>query len=957
MNASRFRQIDEIFDAVLDLPESERERFLSEKCNGDEELRGEVLELLKAENAVNFMENSAMKILAKDIADEPTIAANVWLPNQKIGTYTIEKVLGIGGMGEVYLAKDDKLKRRVALKILPAEYTTDDERIKRFQLEARAISALNHPNIVTIYDIGSFDKINYIATEFVEGSNLRDLINKDLKLKDILTIITQCCEALSAAHSAGIIHRDIKPENIMMRPDGYIKILDFGLAKLNEINLQTLTDFAKTAKGVIVGTPAYMSPEQVSDDNVDHRTDLWSLGVILYEMLTGVNPYKKENRQTTFQAILSSEPPLASSLNSEISPELDQILVKALEKDADLSYQTASDFRADLKRVMREIDSSPSLRTRSINAAKTQNIEKPRRNYLAYGLAILLVSLLGFGAWFLYSRFFNQISAPDWSKAENTQLTSLSGTEYFPSFAPDGKFFVYAGEAVGNLDIYLQRIGGNKAQNLTENSTADDTQPAFSPDGERIAFRSEREPKGIYIMGATGENARRICEFGYHPAWSPDGKEIVVSTQQRDIPNVRNYSLSKLFIINVETGANRMLIEMDAMQPSWSPDGKRIAFWFMPEGSSRREVATVSVNGGEAIVVSKDGTTNWNPVWSPDGNFLYYASDRNGNMNFWRVAINSETGEVKSEPEAASAPFKYNRHLAFSGDGKRIVYVQSEFKSNIQAINFDAKAEKTVGEPFWITTGDRQVSRPEISPDGKFFVSRLPRRTQDDIALINRETGEITDLTNDEAFDRYPRWSPDGKRIVFISDRSGSHEIWTINADATNLKQLTFNNSKGVSFPHWSPDGTQILYSLNAESFLFDWRKNANEQKPVALPIPENGARFVVWDWSLDGKRLTGTFGSGMEGIGYFSFADNKYVKISDAKEIPSWLPDSRRVIFARRGKVFILDVETKKEKEIALPQADEISTVGVSRDSNLLYFTVVSKESDIWLLDASSGH
>lgn len=955
MNASRFRQIDELFDAALDLPESAREKFLSEKCGDDEELKREVLKLLKADDAGNFMENSAMKILARDIADEPTVVTNVWLPNQKIGTYTIEKVLGIGGMGEVYLAKDDKLKRRVALKILPAEYTTDDERIKRFQLEARAISALNHPNIVTIYDIGSFDKVNYIATEFVEGVNLRDLINKDLKLRDVLAVITQCCEALAAAHSAGIIHRDIKPENIMMRPDGYIKILDFGLAKLNEVNLQTLTDFAKTAKGVIVGTPAYMSPEQVSDDNVDHRTDLWSLGVILYEMLTGVNPFKKDNRQATFQAILSSEPPPASSLNREISTELDRILVKALEKDADLSYQTASDFRADLKRVMREIDSSSSLRTRSLKAAKTQSIEKPKTNYPAYVLAILLVPALGFGAWFLYSKFFSKTAAPDWSKAENTQLTALSGTEYFPSFAPDGKYFVYAGETDGDFDIYLQRIGGNKAQNLTENSNAADTQPAFSPDGERIAFRSEREPSGIYVMGATGENARRIGD-GYHPAWSPDGKEIVVSTQQRDMPNVRNYSLSQLWIINAETGAKRRLIEMDAMQPAWSPDGKRIAFWFMPAGSSKREVATVAVEGGEPVVVSKDGTTNWNPVWSPDGNFIYYASDRNGNMNFWRVSINGKTGEVTSEPEAVSAPFKYNRHLAFSGDGKKIVYVQSEFKSNIQAINFDAKTEKPIGEPFWITTGDRQVSRPEISPDGKFFVSRLPRRTQDDIALINRQTGETIDLTNDEAFDRYPRWSPDGKRIVFISDRSGSHEIWTINADATNLKQLTFNNSKGVSFPHWSPDGTQILYSLNTENFLFDWQKNWNEQKPAALPKPENGAHFVVWDWSPDGKRLIGTFGNGMEGIGYFSFADNKYVKISDAKEIPSWLPDNRRIVFARRGKVFILDVETKKEKEVALPQADEISTVGVSRDSNLLYFTIVSKESDIWLLDASSN-
>jgi TolB protein len=604
--------------------------------------------------------------------------------------------------------------------------------------------------------------------------------------------------------------------------------------------------------------------------------------------------------------------------------------------------------------VRRDIDSSSSLR--SISSTQRRRDAKTQRNFLLLPFAFCLLVLIGAGFWLAFLRNRQIIDAPDWAKATNTQLTDQSATEFFPSLAPDGKSFVYASEADGDFDVYWQRIGGKNPNNLTKNSSATDTQPAFSPDGNLIAFRSEREQKGIYVTEATGENTRRICDFGYHPSWSPDGKEIVVSTEERDLPNVRNTTPSSLWIVNVETGAKRMLIEMDAMQPSWSPSGKRIAFWFMHPGGSKRDVATVAVGGGEPVIVSKDGTTNWNPIWSPDGNFIYFVSDKGGNMGFWRVPVNEATGEVLSAPEAVVTPSKYSRHPSFSRDGKRLIYVQSDFKSNIQAVGFDAKNEKTIGDPHWITSGDRQVSRVDLSPDGKQFVSRLPRRRQDDIALINRETGEIRDLTNDAAFDRYPRWSPDGKKIAFISDRGGSHEIWTIDADGSNLKQITFNNSEGVAFPHWSPDGNRMLFRFNQQNFLFDLNKNWNEQKPSALPAPPNDVKFVVWDWSPDGKLLIGTFSDGMRGIGYYSFVTNHYEKISDIEEIPMCLPDSRRIAYASQGKIYITDIETKKERQISLPQPDSITTVGVSRDNSLLYFTVTSKESDIWLLDASQN-
>ncbi|MCY7347231.1 MAG: serine/threonine protein kinase, partial [Pyrinomonadaceae bacterium] len=407
MNAERWKQIDELFDAVLESPNERRGAFLSEKCGSDDELKKEILSLLAAQKETDkFLENSAMNLMAKEIAHDNTTVADFSILGRELGNYRIERPLGAGGMGEVFLAHDAKLNRKVALKILPSEFVLDAERVKRFEREAKAVSALNHPNIVTIYDFGQLDGINFIVTEHIQGVTVRELIKENPSLKDTLSIISQTCEALAAAHASGIIHRDIKPENIMVRPDGYVKVLDFGLAKLNpqadSIHV-SLTNY--TQKGMIIGTLAYMSPEQVSDDHVDHRTDLWSLGVVFYEMLTGKNPFKGENRQATLNAILNLNPPPVSEFVPSLPVELDRILEKALEKDADVSYQTASDIRADIKRVRREIDSSPSLRSGSLT--NRREAAKPPRKFLLFTAGFLLLALIGFGFWF----FFRQTDA------------------------------------------------------------------------------------------------------------------------------------------------------------------------------------------------------------------------------------------------------------------------------------------------------------------------------------------------------------------------------------------------------------------------------------------------------------------------------------------------------------------------------------------------------------------
>ena len=946
MDPDLWKQVDALLEEALSQPPDQREAFVTEASKDNAELRDEVLSLLKAQGQVaNFMERSAMKVAAEALAQDSNLSTYFSLIGKEFANYKIEKLLGAGGMGEVYLARDTKLKRPVALKILPRHFVADVERATRFRTEARALTSLNHPNLITVYEVGEADGLHFIATEYVEGQTLSALRQK-LSLRELLALVAQVAEALSAAHQAGIIHRDIKPDNIMVRPDGYVKVVDFGLVKLTEVAAsKTSQEMAKTQLGAPMGTLSYMSPEQATGEAIDHRTDIWSLGVVLYELATGKKPFAGDTRHETVNAILSSEPNPARSIDETFPLELELILNKALEKDRDLRYQTASDFRADIRRLLRMIDSSATVSNPRVITASVPQVVRRSWFWPIAIVAVLLVAAIPLG-WYLTRA---KPVAPDWSRAVRMQLTNQKGTEYYPTFTPDGKSFVYAAQNNGQWDLVEQRIGGKNATPLTRDTPSDETQAAFSPDGEHIAFRSNRDPSGIYVMERTGENVRLLITGCRSPSWSPDAKEIACSTGSQSVPSIRNPRPSALWIVGVATGSKRVLSENDAMQPVWSPQGNRIAFWYMPPSSGRSEVATISKDGGQIEVVAKDGATNWSPAWSPDGKFLYYVSDRGGSMGFWRVPIDELTGKVQGEPEAVVTPSAFSRHLNFSRDGRRLIYVQTEQESNIQAVKFDPVREKTVGDPFWITRGDQQLVRPDLSPDGTHFVSRLQRRTQDDIVIIQRDGPTVRDVTNDRYFDRYPRWSRDGKRIAFTSDRSGKYEIWTVDANGTNLRQVTFNSPGDTSFPLWSANGQSIVFRRAGVNLIVDLTKDwANQTLEELAGDARNN--FVAWDWSIDGKRLIGTNSASQ--VHCYSFETKRFEKILDHGAYPMWLADGVRFLYLWDDKVYLSDISTKRVREILSLPENRFNSIGISQDGQMIFFTVYSTESDIWLLD-----
>ena len=957
MNADRYLKIDEMIDAALEVEPAKRAAFLDQACVDDPVLRAEVDSLLAAyHEAGDFIESPALEVAARSLADDSILSVT----GKTISHYRIISLLGEGGMGEVYLGHDGRMNRKVAIKLLPAQFTQSPERIARFQRESRAASALNHPNIITIYEIGRDGDISFIASELVEGETLRRRINRGkLKIKEAVELAMQVASALAAAHSAGIVHRDIKPENIMIRRDGYVKVLDFGLVKLTEADdadtNQTGHHSHSTQAGTVLGTINYMSPEQARGHEIDGRTDIFSLGVVLYEMITGNQPFKGATPGATFDAILNSPPAPITSSSSDVSTELLRVIGRALEKDPEVRYQTASDLRAELRLLQKNLDSHATASAENISTAGVPAAPKRvsafwKHAAIALGVTALIATVAALAGKSLFGR-----SETNWLNAAATRLTSNPGIEHFPSLSPDGKSLVYASRTTGNFDIYLKRIGSRKTVNLTEGSSEQETHPAFSPDGKRIAFRrTSLVGGGIYVMTEAGESVKRLTEFGFNPAWSPDGKEIVCTENSVEGSN-RTNAQSRMWIVNSSTGESRTLAVVDAVQASWSPDGKTIAYWAIDE-AAQRDVWTVAATGGQPVQITADPSIDLNPVWSPDGEHLYFISNRKGVMSLWRVAIDKASGKATSEPESVPTPASETQHITFSSDGKSLAYVGINRAQNIKKLSFDSAKEKVTNATPEVIVSSGEVGLPSISPDGQVLACQSIGASRDLFAL-KLDGSVLNQLTDDDSNELSPAWSPDGRRIAYYSNKSGAYQIWMINPDGSGAQQVTDTDSPGgVVLPLWSPDGSRLGYSLfGGRTLIMDLRKPWSAQTPVEMPWIDAASKvfFVASSWSTDGKYLVGSGFNPTHHQGLFAYTveTQKYEMVSAFGRNPKWLADNKRSLFRFEDRIFLTDTISKKPREVFSFAPDLITGLDVSKDNRSIYVSVDSTEADIWLL------
>jgi eukaryotic-like serine/threonine-protein kinase len=942
MTPERYQRIGQLFDEALERAPEAREAFLEQACGADIELRSAVEKLLaNHSDSEAFLSRPAIDIAAELFAQNQT-ATTV---GKQISHYQILSLLGAGGMGQVYLARDTRLHRKVALKLLPAEFTRDAERVHRFEQEAQAASALNHPNILTIFDIGQpTDEItspHFIATEYVEGQTLRQLLQDGpLASPQVIEIAIQLADALSASHAVGIIHRDMKPENVMLRTDGYVKVLDFGLAKLIEQRQVSLV----TDPGKVMGTISYMSPEQALGQTVDHRTDIFSLGIVLYELLSGLQPFKGDSDAATYNAILNLSPLPVTNSQPDLPNEWRWIIERMLEKKPEQRFQTAADLKTALKTLKHD---SGSGAIPKVSGTTSQPLRPPARRswipkaVIAAGAGVVL-AVAGYLVW----SASKPANAPALRAANFTQLTRKPGQEIYPSLSPDGKLLLYADAEAGNWDIYLQRVSGTTPINLTRDSAVKDSQPAFSPDGEQIAFRSDRDGGGIFIMGATGENVRRLIGQGHNPAWSPDGQEIAFSKGSFARPSERGNYPSPLQVVKVASGETRQVTEMDAVQPNWSPHGDRIAYWGILNGG-QRDIWTVGAQGGEPVAVTSDPALDWNPIWSPDGRYLYFASDRGGSMNLWRVPIDEASGKLLGAPEPVTTPATYCGYINFSRDGRHLAYAQVVDQVNVQQIGFDPVKGKIESNPVWITRGSRIATDPDLSPDGEWVVFGATGDKQEDLFVVRRDGTGLRQITNDKHKDRAPRWSPDGQQIVFFSDRSGPYEYWLINPDGNGLRQFSQISGPGAQTPLWSPDGLRLLCNLQTgPPLIVDAGQPWSQQSPQALPAAGFPTGLMMHSWSADGRKLAGH----SAGIYSYAFDSHRYERLTEFGEHPAWLNDNQRLLFFSQGKLYLLDSRTRKAQELLSIAPNHFQSLGVSRDGRLIYFSLKTTEADIWL-------
>ncbi len=875
------------------------------------------------------------------------------LIGQTFSHYRIVEKLGSGGIGVVYKAQDTHLHRDVALKFLHSDVGEASDAFLRFQREAQAASALHHPNILIIHDISREAGYDFIVMEYVAGTTLHPLIPRNgMRLNDVLKVAVQITNALATAHAAGIIHRDLKPSNIMVDDHGLVKVLDFGLAKLVYQGIgeaeSTATTGTLTGDGKIVGTPAYLSPEQAEGKPIDARSDTFSLGVMLYQMATGEHPFHGDSAVSVISSILKDSPVAPIEINPTLPPDLDRIIRRCLAKDPVRRYQTVVDLRNDLEELQEVVkgrEASIVLRTRRV-----------RRVLWPLLMAALGAAVFIAGSTMVWQYRQAKRAVPVHLNVAFSKLTSQPGVEWFPSLSPDGKWVVYSAGSSGSRQIYLQSVSGQTPLDLSRDTTVDDDQPAFSPDGEQIAFCSSRDGGGIFVMGRTGEAIRRVTHMGFHPSWSPDGAQLAFTTVDVELYPQNAVGQSALWIVKVSTGEMRSLYEGDAVLASWSPHNHRIAYTHRLGNPTQSAIWTIPAGGGTPKPVTKESATNWNPVWSPDGRYLYFSSDRRGSMNLWRVPIDEASGEPRGEPEAITAPAPYLAHPSLSADGKHIAFTSALVTANIQRLALDPSGSVR-GEPAWVTTGSLRWSNPSPSPDGNWVAIYSLVQPEGHLYLVHPDGTAMRQLTSDSSIDRMPRWSPDGNWVACFSTRSGGLELWKIRPDGSDLQQIT---EGGAAYLAWAPDGSRIATvsqsdepSLKSRVFIFNPNRPWKQQSPETLPLldPQSG-RFLVNDWSSDGRRLVGTAEAPPGGVITFSLESRQYERLTDFGEWPVWLPDSRRVLFvADKRNFYVVDSSSKKVRKVFFVSRDIIGPPQLTRDGKTAYFSRRVTESDIWLV------
>ena len=782
----------------------------------------------------------------------------------RLGSYEVLSLLGAGGMGEVYRARDTRLNRDVAIKVLPAERLADEHRRLRFQQEARALSSLNHPHIVTIYEVESAGPVDFIVMEFVRGSTLDQLIpSRGLRASELLRIAMPVAEALAAAHARGIVHRDVKPANLMVDGDAVVKVLDFGVAKLlepgGEPGSATATDLPPgvSAFGQIAGTLAYMAPEQASGGKVDARSDVFSFGAVLYEMATGARAFDGNSSAETLAAVLAARPKPPTQI-TDVPRELERVILRCLRKEPDRRYQTMLDVRNDLQELQEEIGARGSGM-----AARPQ----PQRRWFTAAVALAIAAAAAAVAWSRWSR--TDLPQPP---MQVRSLTGLDGYEMMPSLSPDGNqvAFAWNGDTDGsNVDVYVSMVGTPAVHRVTTHA-AMDVFPRWSPDGRQIAFvREWTEHAGhVYVVSPLGGPERKISDFDAHfdrvalfgdLSWSPDGRYVAAARSSTQ----REGESTGIYLIPVQSGEPRLLTQAKApasdRDPAISHDGRRLAYLSCGNCCyGRCDVMTVELDAELRPVGAPRRLTSMKSqmeglAWTRDGSSLIFRRVSGVLYHLWRVDVDGRRPPERIEVTGVGA-----RRPATVPSRDRLVYSRPTDDTDIYQAGPKGSAHALLRSSF-------PDFFPTFSPDGTqiaFCSARsgdMPR-----IWVARADGSDPRQLTGDMEGGQYsPSWSPDGRTVAFqsISD----HQIWTIDVEGANLRRITGAGS--YHNPTWSRDGASMYVSKVGATDSHSTSKhsshvNFSNMNLWRIPVAGGPGAQVTQSGGVKGVETTGRPGT-----------------------------------------------------------------------------------------------
>lgn len=896
MKADRWQKIEQIFNAAILRKQEERASFVQQSCAGDDALYDDVEALLSSyEQDDSFFEESASALAAEMFADRV---------GETIGPYEILSELGSGAMGIVYLAQDIRLGRKIALKLLPSQFTNDKDRLRRFQQEARAASALNHPNILTVHEVEQKAGLHYIATEFVDGVTLRQHMNeRRMRLDEVLSVATQIASALQAAHAAGIAHRDIKPENIMIRADGYIKVLDFGLAKLTETEFAPATP--ETNPGIVMGTPRYMSPEQARGLDVDRRTDIFSLGTVIYEMVTGKVPFEGQTTSDIIAAIIKDEPESMSLSVPELPSEFEAVVNKALAKDLNLRYQTIAEFSSALQRLKDEIQLNALARTglepsrtlvmgsgsattnrglSSTDPQAQQNTEPLPKNTWTRWIPVVALGLLLVVGLSVISSLNRRktpttaqvIQSPAGDRRLERQLTNRDGFISASRFLPDGKGVIYSAGFEGHpVELFFTDVDGSESRSGGAESAALKSVSRSGKIAVLLNFElnwADGYNGTLAVLPAGGGKPEPVMEAVDDAAFAPDDTLAIIRSglggQQLEYP------------------AGKVLHKSSGWMsyPRFSPKGDKIAFFEHPLGDFSGSIAVFDL----ASQTKTDISTGWRSLkglaWNPKNNEIWFGGSRIGKklsinavsltgqerLNLYEVGVlgariddisddgkmlinlgsNHSTITVLAGNSAkeVESQFAWATSADLSADGKTLLYYDWGWESRdaseadsvyIRKVNSSERAQLGPGRAL------------ALSPDGNWALA-LQKTPQPQLVLLSTSGGAPKVLPNQGMKEyHYATFFPDGRQILFtgVEAREGA-----------NIRSFVQDINTGEVHPlteEWttalrvSPDGKTVI-TLQPDRIYYIQPLDGGE--PTPIPGLESGDEPI--QWSADGRAV-----------------------------------------------------------------------------------------------------